>query len=527
MSTLRFVAGLVVAGMLATAAAAQDSTPPAAGTAAEQSQEDIVAHADRLIAEGSSAEGLNKKELRKRARAVGALLKLKKLDRDRTRQLRAILKETRQQVKAAVDKEYVQKPAGADGETDSADDGGGNGGPQVPDVALQDPGDLPNPPCAPNAGVVNVRDFGAAGSGAVNDTRALSNAMACLGTLLDNAGEAQLYIPAGVYAITGPLELKQSGKRPWKRLVIRGDSTFASAIQSRSTEGLFRLSFTQQVQVTVRDIKLVANVPAAGTALAVSMPAKQLEFSSLTVNNVIATGRETGNRDYFSNGVVGEGLNKPVFRDYFFRRVGTKPAGDSINAPPKGTSCITLRGGYGAEIVGQSRCHYTNIGVDVAQAGGEVHINARSFGVYVMTGVKIDGGALRIEATHFKPIAWAIDARHVSSLKLTEALLLNEDKATDELRGAVRVSDSTNISIRNNLFWRTTRNQQRTTIAIGKGVKDAVIANNAFNEGGTAVDVAEGSSGIKVTNNRFLDVARKVGGAESAVTFRDIAANAQ
>jgi hypothetical protein len=54
-----------------------------------------------------------------------------------------------------------------------------------------------------------------------------------------------------------------------------------------------------------------------------------------------------------------------------------------------------------------------------------------------------------------------------------------------------------------------------------------VIANNAFNEGGTAVDVAEGSSGIKVTNNRFLDVARKVGGAESAVTFRDIAANAQ
>ena len=46
MSTLRFVAGLVVAGMLATAAAAQDSTPPAAGTAAEQSQEDIVEHAD-------------------------------------------------------------------------------------------------------------------------------------------------------------------------------------------------------------------------------------------------------------------------------------------------------------------------------------------------------------------------------------------------------------------------------------------------------------------------------------------------
>ena len=58
--------------------------------------------------------------------------------------------------------------------------------------------------------------------------------------------------------------------------------------------------------------------------------------------------------------------------------------------------------------------------------------------------------------------------------------------------------------------WIPLRTGKSTKLTAGKGVKDAVIANNAFNEGGTAVDVAEGSSGIKVTNNRFLDVARKV-----------------
>jgi hypothetical protein len=364
-------------------------------------------------------------------------------------------------------------------------------------------------PCvAVASSTVNVRDFGAKGDGQTDDTGAIRRAIAGLVTVLfcDASHDGKLFFPPGTYVVSGALSLPQSAASG-NSISIEGEGSVATVIEATQNSGIFDFDLSRQVPVSIRGLALVADIAHAGAAVSVSMPAASRPDGprSLLMEDVTIRGKEAGER-YFDTGLMGSGLTKPLIEGVAIAGpAAPNPGGQSMY----GTACVSLIGGWGAEIENPSACNNMAAGLRVKQRGGLVKIRSRNFGVGTRYGITIDagGGAVDIEETHVNSAAGGIDISRASAVTLISNLFLNADATTDAGHGSIAVSDSSNVRITNNVLWQNARganpNPNRTAISIGPHDRNVVVAGNIITEQGTGIAIASGVTGARILYNRL------------------------
>lgn len=110
--------------------------------------------------------------------------------------------------------------------------------------------------------IFNVRDFGAVGDGIINDRAAIQAAL----DAAHNAGGGEVYIPAGIYAVTGNTSGSDSGAlRVRDNVTIYGDGMGTTTIKvmdgwSGKITGVMRTPYGEGTEnVIVRDLTLDGN----------------------------------------------------------------------------------------------------------------------------------------------------------------------------------------------------------------------------------------------------------------------------
>ncbi len=336
---------------------------------------------------------------------------------------------------------------------------------------------------------------------------------------LDANGTATLYFPPGTYLVKNKLSLVQ-GSNPWNSLTIKGESASVSTIRTDvQNSGIFDLQFSSQVPVVIKNMRLVADKPDAGIAVSIAMPPSATAPiattpRSLVVDNVIITGNERSDTDYFYNSIKGSGLTKPLFKDVQMRGL-VRGDDDTLNFTSMHIgACVYLRDGWGVTLDGQfTGCNRMGAGLDIEQKGGVVDINAKSFGVAVNTGVRIraNGGTVRSISTHAKAFLWNYDIANADAVTIAGTEFLNNDFSTSTDRGSIKIVNSKNITIKENMFERTkTNNPNRRTILIGQGNSNVRIVDNHFDEAGVGIEVTSGIIGTKILDNRFIKVSTDI-----------------
>jgi hypothetical protein len=360
--------------------------------------------------------------------------------------------------------------------------------------------------CGPiDATTVNVRDFGAKGDGRTDDTAALRNAMARLGSVLScgSSHYGKLFFPPGTYIVGGVLSLSQSSDS-WRGVSIEGDSVDAAVIETAQNSGIFGIRLTKQVPVTVRDLTLAADNSHAGAAVSISAPAESRPGGprSLVMQDVTITGNETG-MGYFDYGLKGFGLTNPLLDG--LRIVGPQMQ-DAGSQDTYGDACVSLVGGWGVEIVNPSSCNRMTVGLDLKQLGGLASVHARNFGVKANYGIKINagGGRVVIEGTHVHA-AMGIVITKASAATLSGNLLLGLDGAGAPEHGGISVDNSSNVSVIDNVLWHgaMATNPNSADIFVGSGDQNVVVARNTINGLGTGIAIASGVSDSRILYNRI------------------------
>ncbi len=345
---------------------------------------------------------------------------------------------------------------------------------------------------------VNVKDFGAVGDGAVDDTTNLQNAMNCLKATLDTNGTATLYFPPGTYLIKDKLALVQ-GAKPWQSLIVRGDGEQVATILAAGTStGALNLQFNTQVPTTITNMTFMAWVADAGNAITVAMPPVQNAPRSLILKNIVITSPHKIGTKHFIDGVRGTGLTNPLVDTVHFAM------GRAEN--PKGGVCVRLDNGYGMESVGRVFCNGWRGALDIAQRGGDIYLHSVQFGVGVTNAIKIKagGGTVRIVGPHLNPNEWGIDIADASSALIQGIYWLHANPGTTPDQGYVRVRNSNNVKITRNIFFGAAAVPTHIGVDIGPGNSNVEVMDNTFTNSAIGVRVAAGVSGTKIIDNLFV-----------------------
>jgi hypothetical protein len=322
---------------------------------------------------------------------------------------------------------------------------------------------------------------------------------------------AKLFFPPGTYIISDKLLLSQDSDF-WHSVTIEGGGAAGTVIEAVHNSGVFDLRFSKQVAVTVRDLTLVAETAHAGAAVSISMAGLVHSGAprSLVMQDVSIMGKEIG-VNYFDFGLKGSGLTNPLID-------GVKVVGPAFPRSggqfTYGNACVSLVGGWGAEIVNPSSCNVMTVGLDLKQFGGLVSVHARNFGVGTNYGIRIDagGGGVVIEDTHVNTAVMGIEINNATSVTVADNLLLAVDATSASGHGGVSIDNSSNVSVRDNILWRNAAvtNPNRTGINIGPGDSNVAVEGNTINDLGTGIAIAGGVSASRILYNRFSGPARNV-----------------
>ncbi|AKJ63441.1 glycosyl hydrolase family 28-related protein [Kiritimatiella glycovorans] len=184
-------------------------------------------------------------------------------------------------------------------------------------------------PLAPRQ-AFSVRDFGAKGDGASDDSGAFQKAL----DRAVHAGNGAIYVPAGHYRIGR----RVSAEATLEGLALLGDGQNVSSLICDHEEGVFRLHDHRCLTaVTVRDLSFFADRPAAGTALEISSPPRGARnYRTLLVENVDIRGFGVPSRSYFTRGIDATGQWRPLFMNVIVSGIsdpGYKRGDRSDDAP--------------------------------------------------------------------------------------------------------------------------------------------------------------------------------------------------
>lgn len=348
------------------------------------------------------------------------------------------------------------------------------------------------------APIINVTSYGAKGDGVTDDTTAITNAAAQFKTTLNSSGQGTLYFPAGRYKLSKQIVLSQSGAN-WQRMTICGDGSQVSTIEVTSTNGVFKITCTNQVPTRIHNLGLDATQTNTATAIEVTQQnGTNNGARSLIMYNMMISAN--GNVPYFKTGFIGQGLVRPLFQNNWVE------LRDFV-----GATGATVAGGYGFDWQG-GRFGQVDTACTINSLGGAVNIRGPNFcSGNIETGLAVNagGGTFALYRAHINSrnnlvVSNASEASFVGSETLWSGFASNAVSST------LRFANCTNIYVRDNCLFSAagmTRPLNNFVMLDGNKNRNVDISGNMLrfvDYEGTGFKIAVGSSNVAIYDNRFF-----------------------
>jgi len=324
---------------------------------------------------------------------------------------------------------------------------------------------------------VSVCQYGARGNDHGDDTvafqKALDDVMA--------AGGGTIYVPPGDYIISKRLEVKTPGNHPALKLAIRGEGvdTHGSRLMSTSPDGLlYFYASRNQMDLTVRNLALMAGRPDCGIALAVHcqfIGGVRVERAALIENVLIDSIYDDS---YFTKGISLYGLWRPLLRNVTVRGARSDSLAD--DSPAFGMQIgIQQDAFYAGQFIDchVSNCHTAYSWVAAENGEGFVLIDCTAdkcrIGAVIATPEQEPGGALTRCRFRARDIGLRVDHKRLMAVTGNEFRPLSD---CGEYRYYdVCVSNSWAIQINRNRFSGSPMNRTHVRIDGRGDAKEYVI----------------------------------------------------
>lgn len=359
---------------------------------------------------------------------------------------------------------------------------------------------------------INVRNFGAVGDGVTDDSGAFQAAADCLAQTLEPDGDGRssgvLLLPPGHYLLKSPVVLRAAtAALRGGGLTVKGESVDRTSIIASSGQGalIFRLPATRpwyNFLATVKDISFVADVAAAGPAIAFdpvqSSPNDDVPKVTAILRNLSISGAGKG---YFTYGVRAEHLMLPTVENVH------------MNGLSAATACFEFADSYGAT-VRDSSCSGASTGVSTPRAA-EGNVIAYSVFSNVNVGVAMDvvpgrvpgpssaGGLITGNFIQARDAGVVIDSKTWFTISKNFLSLTGRDAGS-----RVVLRDTQKVVVSDNRFL----GDGGIGVEVLRGRKpwphaasDTMIANNDFGALAHAISIGRGTSGTVVVGNRTAD----------------------
>jgi len=332
-----------------------------------------------------------------------------------------------------------------------------------------------------NADVFNVKDFGAVGDGATNDTSAILSAISAC----QAAGRGTVYFPSGIYYINSALTIPAN---PQCDIAVVGDGSNVSIIMqnANSANGIsFNMdngtTDDQAYQVSIRGIGFqVAGSITAGNAIDITYGTSNVSAHTNVSVDIFDVHVLCGNTNYWAKGIVLETA-------WNFRISNSMVCGRTLGSGYQGTGLEIKRRCINGTI---TQCQFnfwdTGIKFDTVDytATGEndegILIN-QVYMVPVTHGIKVLGNAAY---TLGNPSLVDWQGRYVAG-RITLVNILNSHIDSRGSGIPVFFQNAANYTISNNFF--INGESANACIAGENAYEGTVVANMIFNPNNSSV----------------------------------------
>ncbi|MFA6173537.1 MAG: LamG-like jellyroll fold domain-containing protein [Kiritimatiellales bacterium] len=356
--------------------------------------------------------------------------------------------------------------------------------------------------------VFDVTKYKATGDGTTDDTAAITNAVAALKASLDNTGYGTLYFPAGRYIVTNTIKLAQQNGKIWQKMAICGDGAQVSVIVATTTNGIFKITCTGQVQTRIHNIRMSPGKLNSGSAIELTQQGGAVNGSrSLIMHDVLIAGSNTG---YFTTGFRGQGLVRPLFQSVWMYLRG-------------GDGCIGMKlaGGYGFDWqdgrIGL-RADADSIGkaCEIDSLGGAVIVRGFGFcsgGISTGLTVNAGGGIFALSCAHINALNNLVVSNASEASFLNTETLWSDLPDNGVLSSSLRFSNCKNIYVRDNILSVAgpyDHPNHRFVLLNGGGSTNVDFSGNFFHsvegkEEGVGFYISQGNTHVSVYDNRFVN----------------------
>lgn len=329
------------------------------------------------------------------------------------------------------------------------------------------------------ADIVNVRDFGAVGDGAANDSTAIQAALDYALTKTTCA----VYVPAGTYLLnarlTGALISDQ-------RLRIYGDGMYASLLLVNNVNGGIGLTGQRNAEFEMDNIWLAPNLDGAGTAFEHIVPSGGSQIARICqLTNVSMVPQVTNVALSWNRGIVIQGLFRP--------RLDNVIVGQGASSI-KMTDICNLDQCYKPEIRSSYFNCLANVGISLVAPVG-VNIEGFYMDSTTVSGpdiglLKSNGGSepeLTVCNSHFNCVTTGLDVKGTKLLYITDNIIYGKDPASAAftdilLRGGIGTGMTGGI-ISGNMFGLTLKTDRRHIALVtdaGCGIRNLTVRDCIF-----------------------------------------------
>ena len=376
---------------------------------------------------------------------------------------------------------------------------------------------------------VSVRDCGAKGDGATDDSAAFQQAF----SRAARADHAVVRIPAGAYRLEQRISAALDSAAG-NGFAVCGEGQGVTVLYGANTTGVLRISDALcKAQVSLRDLTFLAAREGAGTAIEVVSPPRGVRnYRTLTIENVDIRGDGLPSRNFFEYGVKAIEQWRPLFMNVIFSGV-MDPATCNTNradtSPLFFATCGFVADGCYAPSFQHCYAWSAHTGFRIVTENRSEGPEDGAFYRCTANGVRV---GIDIRTPCIEP-QLSIDSCHVNArdvgirlgkrkfFQLTNNLMYGFDHDQAFPYVDIELSDCYGGVITGNIFHAPTRDNlkpepavDRTMIRVGTACRDLIVSGNIFNAKGVSVLVAPGAKDIDVKDNRCSNLQAKptVGG---------------